>query len=45
MSAQDDYDKLTKEEREARDAADRKREAEEQGGVYFERHLIHGMAN
>jgi len=30
----DDYDKLSKEERELRDKADRAREAEEQAGVY-----------
>jgi len=36
MSAQaDDYDKLTKEERAARDAADRAREAEEQGALPY----------
>lgn len=34
MSAEDDYDKLSKEEREARDKADREREAAEQGGAY-----------
>ena len=33
MSTQDDYDKLTPEEREIRDKADRKREAEEQAGI------------
>jgi hypothetical protein len=33
MSTDDDYDKLSKEEREARDKADRDREAEEQAGV------------
>ncbi len=32
MSTQDDYDKLTPEEREIRDKADRQREAEEQAG-------------
>ena len=33
MSTQDDYDKLTPEEREIRDKADRQREAEEQAGI------------
>ena len=33
MSPQDDYDKLTPEEREIRDKADRQREAEEQAGI------------
>jgi hypothetical protein len=34
MSAtQDDYDKLTPEEREIRDKADRQRETEEQAGI------------
>ena len=33
MSATDDYDKLSKEEREARDKADREREAAEQAGM------------
>ena len=31
--AQDDYDKLSPEEREIRDKADRQREAEEQAGM------------
>ena len=35
MSGEDDYDKLTKEEREARDKADREREAAEQASMYF----------
>ena len=34
MSTDDDYDKLSKEEREARDKADREREAAEQAGTY-----------
>ena len=34
MSTDDDYDKLSKEEREARDKADREREAAEQAGAY-----------
>lgn len=35
MSAQkDDYEKLSKEEREARDKADRQREAVEQAGAF-----------
>ena len=33
MSSADDYDKLTPEEREARDKADRAREAAEQAGA------------
>ncbi len=33
MSTQDDYDKLTPEEREIRDKADRRREDEEQAGM------------
>ena len=33
-SAEDDYDKLSKEEREVRDKADREREAAEQAGIY-----------
>ena len=32
MSTQDDYDKLSPEEREIRDKADRQREAQEQAG-------------
>ena len=41
MSAQgDDYDKLTKEEREARDAENRKREAEEQAGMWIAVHNL-----
>ncbi|KAI0734450.1 nuclear movement protein nudC [Fomitopsis betulina] len=35
MSAEDDYDKLSKEEREARDKADREREAAEQGALPY----------
>ena len=35
MSVNDDYDKLTPEEREARDKADRVREAAEQAGTTF----------
>lgn len=35
MSSEDDYDNLSKEEREARDKADREREATEQAGVCF----------
>ena len=34
-AAEDDYDKLSKEEREARDKADREREAAEQAGTYI----------
>jgi hypothetical protein len=33
MSPDDDYDKLSEEERKARDKADRAREAEEQAGI------------
>jgi hypothetical protein len=33
MSSDNDYDKLTKEEREARDKADREREVAEQSGM------------
>jgi hypothetical protein len=33
MSSDNDYDKLTKEEREARDKADREREVAEQAGM------------
>ena len=33
MPADDDYDKLSEEERKARDKADRAREAEEQAGM------------
>jgi len=33
MSTNDEYDKLTKEEREARDKADAEREAAEQAGM------------
>ena len=43
MSTQDDYDKLTPEEREIRDKADRQREAEEQAGIsiiWFRRNPI-----
>ncbi|KAH9950403.1 nuclear movement protein nudC [Amylocystis lapponica] len=35
MSAADDYDKMTKEEREARDKADRQREREEQAALPY----------
>lgn len=34
-TAEDDYEKLSKEEREARDKADREKEAAEQAGIYF----------
>lgn len=34
MSSNDDYDKLTKEEREVRDKADAEREAAEQAGMF-----------
>lgn len=34
-SQEDDYDKLPKEEREARNKADREREEAEQAGIYF----------
>ena len=34
-AAMSDYDKLSKEEREARDKADRAREAEEQAGMLY----------
>ena len=34
MATDDDYENLSKEEREARDKADREREAAEQAGAY-----------
>ena len=42
MSSNDDYDKLSPEEREARDKADRAREAAEQAGAFL-RSSVRGL--